>query len=401
MVTGKEQHQTILCGELKRSCVAARRVCGGLGGSKFCGRAGVRCRMSCALPCCAAHIPAHGDGCTSKLVSPLIVCAHQNVLLQSLTLDASSTERIYLRHRMVFCHARPAFLLLLALFGCNFQLSPAFTSAPSGPLSGARNFHRHARTGPMCLFGKPSLKATQPMSTGQLVPVTSDPDPMPYGQRMYPVHPDDLSPEDRKQGLAKMILAVGVRDIMMGMVTAFLIMAASTGFDFASPDYHFPVGVWLFSCLFCRLVTQDDVGPVTFSMSHASLSVQQGTAAKPSLKRSDSFANWRDTAINPSIDQPQTSVRVGAAIVPRLNMGTQRLVANFATIAPLPEDSALEAPSPFGFKIFVSMLWGFLADLVGAAGWVKSPKCNVPVVEDGSEEMWDPRDPGTPAEPGV
>lgn len=304
---------------------------------------------------------------------------------------------------MVFFLARPACLLLLALFGCNFQMSPAFTSAPSLPLSLSGVGNAHARTGPMFLFGRPILRETQPMSTEHVAPVTSDPNPMPYGQRMYPVHPDDLSPEDRRKSLMKMVLAVGVRDVMMGMVAAFSIMAASTGFDFASPDYHFPVGVWLLSCLFGRLVTQDDVGPFTFSMSHAaSLPLrQQAAAAKAPLKRSDSFANWRDTAINPSIAQLQTA---GAAVVPsapRLNVGTQRLVANFATTAALTEESALETPSPMGFKIFVALLWGFLSDLIGAAGFVKKPQCNVPVVTDGSEEMWDPRAPNTPTEPGV
>ena len=97
---------------------------------------------------------------------------------------------------MVSVAARPGRLLMLLLVSSSFESIPAF--APSvgrlpfeprtrgaAPPSGAASV--------VCVFAQP--RGTQPCKTKVIVPVTSAEDPRPYGQRIYPVHPDDLSPE--------------------------------------------------------------------------------------------------------------------------------------------------------------------------------------------------------------
>lgn len=304
---------------------------------------------------------------------------------------------------MVSVAARPGRLLMLLLVSSSFESIPAF--APSvgrlpfeprtrgaAPPSGAASV--------VCVFAQP--RGTQPCKTKVIVPVTSAEDPRPYGQRIYPVHPDDLSPEARRQGLMRMILAVGVRDLVMGLVLALAIVASSAGFD--APDYHFPSTMWLFSCIFARMVTQD-MGPVAFDMRHSASGFQARAheAKAPKMSRGDSFAQWRDSTVN---GNAASQAPAGAGAVeglvaaarkrprPVLNKGTQRLVVNFASaVAEEPPRSR-----PQGLNLLVTLVWGFLADLLGSARWLVSRR---PGAEEEEPELWDPRDDSTPPESGV
>ena len=282
---------------------------------------------------------------------------------------------------------------MLVLVASHLELSPAFTGAPHALRLVKRSRAGKGPTAPTCLFGM--TPTNQGSKTEILVPVTQAEDPKPYGQRMYPVHPDDLSSADRRNGLLKMILAVGVRDLAMGMITAFAFIAADS--NFASPDYHFPYAVWLLSCIFARLVTQDDMAPVSFDMKLGPL--PQAKAAIPVIRRADSFAQWRDSTINPNIAS-QTPRRVGAATArqprPQLNKGTQRLVVNFAATARPAEEPSV--PVPMGLKMLGTIIMGFIADLTGSIWWMLKIKGKAQ--DEPEPETWDPREPTSP-ESGV
>ena len=132
-------------------------------------------------------------------------------------------------------------LLILALIFNNFQLSPAFTSAP------LRLFNV-VGTPTSCISA--ASRATQRIvSVDTTVPVTHDGDERPYGQRIYPVHPDDLSPEERRTTLMRMIMMVGMRDVMISVFMAVAFLGAGAEVD------TFPVGLWLFSVIFARMAT--------------------------------------------------------------------------------------------------------------------------------------------------
>ena len=271
-------------------------------------------------------------------------------------------------------------LLMATLIASHLQSGLSFMSSPVSPvLRGLA--HRSAL--PLCLFGRPSTPHSEPSKTKRLIPMTNAKDPRPYGQRLYPVHPDDLSVADRRTGLFKMILAVGVRDVMMGMMMALVLFAVGTGFD--SPDYHFPYAIWLFSCIFGRLVTQDEFAPNGFNMQRAATASTKQLKI-PSIQNAASFEQWRSTAI--------TRQR------PRANLGAQRMVANFAISEPPVEQAPSSSPNAVG--LMRTIVVGFVSDVTGALFWVFDPKSNVPADEEpGAVHVWDPRDLDTPTEPGV
>jgi len=266
-------------------------------------------------------------------------------------------------------------LLVAALVASHVQSGLAFMSLLISPvLQGLA----HRSFQPLCLFGRPSALQSEPSKTERLIPVTSAKDPKPYGQRLYPVHPDDMSVADRRTGLFKMILAVGVRDVTMGMMMALVLFAVGAGFN--SPNYHFPYAIWLFSCIFGRLVTQDEFAPNGFNLQHAATASTKHLKV-PSIQKSASFAQWRSTAI--------TSPR------PRVNSGTQRMVVNFAPSEPAVEQASSSSSNAAG--LMHTIVVGFVSDVAGALRWVFDPKSNVPADEEpGVVDVWDPRDLDTP-----
>ena len=285
--------------------------------------------------------------------------------------------------------ARPGCLLMLLLVANSFESIPAFV--PSLEFRGARARSCAGSKGTVCIFGL-AQRGTTPCKTEVIIPVTQTVDPKPYGQRIYPVHPDDLSPEARRMGLVKMILAVGLRDVIMGLVLALGIVATSAGFD--SPDYHFPCAAWLFSCIFGRMVTQDDMGPVAFDMRHSAPAPRM--AEDPMVKRGDSFAQWRDLALDGNVAS-QTRNRGPRNLHSGLptKRGPHRLVVKFASaVEEEPSRTPPQVPSlPF------MIVWGFISDVLGSVWWLVSPSAHYASVHE--PELWDPRDGSTPPESGV
>ena len=302
--------------------------------------------------------------------------------------------------------ARPGCLLMLLLVGNSFESIPAF--APSLEFRGARRTSCSGSKGLVCLFGL-AQRGTTPCKTEVIIPVTPTVDPKPYGQRIYPVHPDDLSPEARRMGLMRMILAVGLRDIIMGLILALGIVATSAGFD--SPDYHFPCAAWLFSCIFVRMVTQDDMGPVAFDMRH---SAPAPRVAEAPTVRANSFAQWRDLAVRGNVASqtpnrgPQrllvnaASTGSPSSSAPRnlhsglpTKRGPQRLVVNFASA--VEEEPSCSRPQVLSLPFM--MVWGFISDVLGSVLWLVSPSAHYAPVQE--PELWDPRDESTPPESGI
>jgi len=303
--------------------------------------------------------------------------------------------------------ARPGRLLILLLVASSFESIPAF--APSLEFRGARTTSCSGSKGLVCIFGL-TQRGTTPCKTEVIIPVTQTVDPKPYGQRIYPVHPDDLSPEARRMGLIRMILAVGLRDVIMGLVLAFGIVATSSGFD--SPDYHFPCAAWLFSCIFGRMVTQDDISPVAFDMRHSAPAPR--VAKAPMVKRGNSFAQWRDLAVGGNVASqtpnrgPQrllvnaASAGGPSSSAPRnlhsglpTKRGPQRLVVKFSSA--VEEEPSRWPPQVLSLPFMI--VWGFISDVLGSVSWLVSPSAHYASVQE--PELWDPRDESTPPESGV
>ena len=304
---------------------------------------------------------------------------------------------------MAFFPTRSGCVLFLVLVAGNLESSPAFSNAPSQSLFRVQMPRKLDRRGPTCRVGHDHAAAskTQQLYT-ESMPSNGA---ISFSQRIYPVHPDDLSPEQRRVNLMKMVLAVGMRDMLLGMAAASFVFVTSSGFD--SPDYHFPVVTWLFYCLVGR-VMQDDLGPLAFDMQH----IQVPHPPMPSfIPHTNSFADWRDATISPKdIEQPQ---RLGPRSAPssnprlKLGAGTQRIITNFATQAELAPPPVVSGPNTDSFPLqvvrgFSVIVFNIFSDLFDALSWVFHPHANVPENEEpGPEDLWDCRDPDTPIEPGL
>jgi len=307
----------------------------------------------------------------------------------------------------------PRFLLALTVLFAGFELSPAFSGAPAH-----KTLRLHARGGPLCLFGKPSEDPGAPQAVSKTRKISADSaparhtgparqphDPMTYGQRIYPVHPSDLSVEDRRGGLLRLVLWTGVRDCMVGLLVAFAMYLAGAGVD--GKDQHFPVVAWLISCIVFGRVLQDGLAPAVFHFDHMSLAptdAKRTRASASRIQRSDSFAQWRESAINPGFQDDVALRRVrdskwqeqGAESNPRM-------VVEYSEAVPV--DERVSWPRTVGMAV-TAIVWGLLSDVGDALVWLTRPRSNSePNPEDPRDssdfEVWDPRDPHTPTEPGV
>ena len=295
-------------------------------------------------------------------------------------------------------------LLVLVLVATSFEMSPAFTSAPAH-----RTLSIQGRIGPLCLFGKPAAGSDQHVPPPSLSktrrveaagPARQPGDPMTYGQRIYPVHPSDLTPEDRRNGLAKLVMFVGVRDCIVGLLVAGAFFIAGAGHE--SPDFQVPVVSWLLSCIMVGRVFQDGLAPAYFNFDHQARGGDTKTVTPGVLHRSDSFAQWRESAISP----PGLSDR--DAGLPRADSykshdDKQRLVVEYAQAA---TPDVKDRPLRVFKQALGTIVWGFVSDVVEAFKWVVAPKSNSePNPDDPRDssdfEVWDPRDAATPHEPGV
>ena len=300
----------------------------------------------------------------------------------------------------------PGKLLVLVLVATSFEMSPAFKSAPAH-----RTLPVQGRIGPLCLFGKPAAGSVQHVPPPSLSktrrveaagPARQPGDPMTYGQRIYPVHPSDLTPEDRRRGLAKLVMFVGVRDCIVGLLVAGAFFIAGAGHE--SPDFQFPVVSWLLSCIMFGRVFQDGLAPAFFNFDHQARGGAANTMNPPGvLRRSDSFAQWRESTVSPPglVDRDARLPRVDRY---QSHADKQRLVVEYAQAAATPDgkDSALRVLT----QALGTILWGFVSDVVEAFKWVVAPKSNSEPnpadPRDSSDfEVWDPRDAATPHEPGV
>ena len=274
----------------------------------------------------------------------------------------------------------------------------------------------------MCLFGKPSGDPSAPPAASKTRRISADSpparhagpakqphDPMTYGQRIYPVHPSDLTAEDRRGGLLRLVLWTGVRDCIIGLLVAFAMYVAGAGID--GRDHHFPVVAWLLSCIVFGRVLQDGLAPAVFHFDHviwASAEEAKLTRAGASrIQRSDSFALWRESAINPGIqDDVVQRRRIGRERKWEEGQAAEsnpRMVVEYSEAVPVDERESWPGTVR---KAVAAIVWGFLSDVGDALVWLTGPSSNSePNPEDPRDssdfEVWDPRDPHTPPESGV
>ena len=180
-----------------------------------------------------------------------------------------------------------------------------------------------------------------------------------------------------------------MRDVMISVFMAVAFLGAGAEVD------SYPVGLWLFSVIFARMATEDDISAIAQNMSGELENLAPTIAAtrSDSLTRPDSFAQWRQNVVSPSIKKP--SFRLGAGHLHRGQEG--RRIAKFAS-----DEPAIANPSgsrhgalPHALKLMASMAGGFTSDVASAIAWMASPQTACVPPDENNLEFWDPRDPET------
>lgn len=179
-----------------------------------------------------------------------------------------------------------------------------------------------------------------------------------------------------------------MRDVMISVFMAVAFLGAGAEVD------SYPVGLWLFSVIFARMATED-ISAIALNMN-GELENLAPTIAAPrsdSLTRPDSFAQWRQNVVSPSIRKP--SFRLGAGHLHRGQEG--RRIAKFAS-----DEPAIANPSgsrhgalPHALKLMASMAGGFTSDVASGIAWMASPQTACVPLDENNLAFWDPRDPET------
>ncbi|EKX36045.1 hypothetical protein GUITHDRAFT_155343 [Guillardia theta CCMP2712] len=104
-------------------------------------------------------------------------------------------------------------------------------------------------------------------------------------------HVHELSNEQRRRKVMDLVLAIGARDATLGsaMAAFYLLLGYSPS--------HFPVSIWLLSCIAVRIMTEDNGFP-GWVMDHLNKETDESSW---SMSWRDRIVRWTDAPLKPKV----------------------------------------------------------------------------------------------------